>query len=359
MLGSGVSGWCRRPARVPRAPLQQSRPDPGDAPAEPTISLIHASRSRRRPLADRCNQYKSLGTILASSVVSSSAPGQSAASIAAWSVGCVRYQCKSTTCRCSGLAVGRIASWAKRQRRGGIDGFSDQVGRFREDNPSPLYLQLQNHSRRDRNRRVQAARRSRPSAISPTEYAVSRITVRKAIDGLVERGAVDPPPRRGHLRDGAASRRASPELSSFSEDMVSRGRRPHSVGSCGAGAVTPEEALSLGLSPGARSIASPASATPTMCRWRWNSRPSPAIACASPDAVGDSPTSARSGRDVRCGRSSGCARALRCRQADCSGVDARRCRTADRAPRFPSRRPRRPSFPVPTIAATPMTSWRS
>src|SRR3546814_10166765 len=41
------------------------------------------------------------------------------------------------------------------------------------------------------------------------------------------------------------------KLTSFSEDMVSRGRKPHSKWvSKTAGAVTPEEALSLGLSPG-------------------------------------------------------------------------------------------------------------
>jgi GntR family transcriptional regulator len=40
-------------------------------------------------------------------------------------------------------------------------------------------------------------------------------------------------------------------LTSFSEDMLSRGRRPHSVWvRKSSGAVTPEEALSLGLSPG-------------------------------------------------------------------------------------------------------------
>src|SRR3546814_17304566 len=43
------------------------------------------------------------------------------------------------------------------------------------------------------------------------------------------------------------------KLTSFSQDMVSRGRKPHSRWvSKTAGAVTPEEALSLGLSPGSR-----------------------------------------------------------------------------------------------------------
>src|SRR3546814_19625373 len=41
------------------------------------------------------------------------------------------------------------------------------------------------------------------------------------------------------------------KLTSFSEDMISRGRKPHSRWvSKTAGAVTPDEALSLGLSPG-------------------------------------------------------------------------------------------------------------
>src|SRR3546814_9761072 len=43
------------------------------------------------------------------------------------------------------------------------------------------------------------------------------------------------------------------KLTSFSQDMVSRGRKPHSRWvSKTAGAVKPEEALSLGLSPGSR-----------------------------------------------------------------------------------------------------------
>jgi GntR family transcriptional regulator len=84
-----------------------------------------------------------------------------------------------------------------------------------------------------------------------TELAVSRITVRKAIDGLVEEGLLV---RRQGSGNFVAARieKNFAKLTSFSEDMRSRGRTPHSEWLKRAeGAVTPEEALTLRLSPGA------------------------------------------------------------------------------------------------------------
>ena len=75
--------------------------------------------------------------------------------------------------------------------------------------------------------------------------------MRKAIDGLVTDGLVSR--RRGAGTYVMAPRveKSFSKLTSFTEDMISRGRRPHSVWvSKTSGAVTPEEALSLGLSPG-------------------------------------------------------------------------------------------------------------
>jgi GntR family transcriptional regulator len=83
------------------------------------------------------------------------------------------------------------------------------------------------------------------------EFDVSRITVRKAIDGLVDEGLLNRRRGAGTFVTGARVEKSFSKLSSFSEDMHSRGRRPSSTWiSKASGAVTPEEALSLGLSPG-------------------------------------------------------------------------------------------------------------
>lgn len=130
--------------------------------------------------------------------------------------------------------------------------FSDRVGRLEADDALPLYMQLQRVLRSA----IQSRVLSQDAAIPPErdlaeEYAVSRITVRKALSGLVDEGLLS---RRRGAGTFVASRveKSFSKLSSFSEDMLSRGRRPHSVWvNRSLGAVTPEESLSLGLSPGA------------------------------------------------------------------------------------------------------------
>jgi GntR family transcriptional regulator len=82
------------------------------------------------------------------------------------------------------------------------------------------------------------------------EFSVSRITVRKALDGLVNEGLLT---RRHGAGTFVASRveKNFSKLSSFTEDMISRGRTPRSEWLKRAeGSVTPEESLVLGLSPG-------------------------------------------------------------------------------------------------------------
>ena len=130
--------------------------------------------------------------------------------------------------------------------------FSDQIGRFREDNPSPLYLQLQQLIRDAIGGNVLAP----GNAIPPerdlaTEYDVSRITVRKAIGGLVEEGLLTRRRGAGTFVAGRVEKSFS-KLSSFTEDMAARGRRASSSWiSRAPGQVNPEEAMMLGLSPGA------------------------------------------------------------------------------------------------------------
>jgi len=128
----------------------------------------------------------------------------------------------------------------------------ESVGRLHKEDPTPLYLQLQKGLRDAIENRVVAADAAIPTERDlAEEFDISRITVRKAIDGLVSEGLLSR--RRGAGTFVLAPRveKSFSRLTSFSEDMISRGRRPHSVWvSKSEGAVTPEEALSLGLSPG-------------------------------------------------------------------------------------------------------------
>ncbi|MGN6422082.1 MAG: GntR family transcriptional regulator [Asticcacaulis sp.] len=129
--------------------------------------------------------------------------------------------------------------------------FVDTVGALASDDPAPLYMQLQKILRD-----AIVTRLLSPEAAIPPErdladeFGVSRLTVRKAVDGLVEEGLIT---RRRGAGTFVAARveKSFSKLSSFSEDMISRGRKPHSEWlNRSQGAVTPEESLSLGLSPG-------------------------------------------------------------------------------------------------------------
>jgi len=115
----------------------------------------------------------------------------------------------------------------------------------------PLYQQLQRAIREAIENRVLAPDDALPAERQiAADLAISRITVRKAIDGLVEEGLLV---RRQGSGNFVASRieKNFAKLTSFSEDMRSRGRTPRSVWLKRAeGLVTPEEALTLRLSPG-------------------------------------------------------------------------------------------------------------
>ncbi|ESQ90853.1 GntR family transcriptional regulator [Asticcacaulis sp. AC460] len=129
----------------------------------------------------------------------------------------------------------------------------ETVGRLQVDDPAPLYMQLQKVLRD-----AIVGRIISPEAAIPPErdlaeeFGVSRLTVRKAVDGLVTEGLIT---RRRGAGTFVAARveKSFSKLSSFSEDMISRGRVPHSEWLARTiGAVTPEESLSLGLSPGSQ-----------------------------------------------------------------------------------------------------------
>ncbi|MGH8292508.1 MAG: GntR family transcriptional regulator [Gammaproteobacteria bacterium] len=84
------------------------------------------------------------------------------------------------------------------------------------------------------------------------QLAVSRVTVRKALAGLVQDGILVP--RRG-AGTFVAERIIKPlsKITSFTEDLRARGLNPRSVFlERSLGEVTPEEAMALNLSPGSR-----------------------------------------------------------------------------------------------------------
>lgn len=120
------------------------------------------------------------------------------------------------------------------------------------DNSQPLYQQLQRVIREAIEKRVLGPDDALPAERQiATELSVSRITVRKAIDGLVEEGLLVRRQGSGNFVVARIEKNFA-KLTSFSEDMRSRGRTPRSVWiKRSEGLVTPEEALSLRLSPGA------------------------------------------------------------------------------------------------------------
>lgn len=116
----------------------------------------------------------------------------------------------------------------------------------------PLYEQVQRTLRNAVQRRI-----LRPDQALPAERAladglgVSRVTVRKAIDGLVSEGVLLRRPRAGTFVGSPIEKNCS-SLSSFSEDMLARGRVPHSTWlKRGRAMATVDESLRLNLSPGA------------------------------------------------------------------------------------------------------------
>lgn len=129
--------------------------------------------------------------------------------------------------------------------------FVDRVGKLEPQSGAPLYLQLQRMLRSAIERNVLAADEALPAERELAEaYNVSRVTVRKALDGLVDARLLT---RRQGAGTFVAARveKNFAAISSFTEDMLSRGRQPHSEWiSRTEGTVMPEEALALGLSPG-------------------------------------------------------------------------------------------------------------
>jgi len=128
---------------------------------------------------------------------------------------------------------------------------SKLLGPLDESSALPLYQQLQRTLRDAIDKRILDADDALPAERDlAADFSVSRITVRKAIKGLVSEGLLVRQHGSGTFVRPRVEKNFS-KLTSFSEDMRARGRTPKSVWlHKGAGAVTPEEALALRLSPG-------------------------------------------------------------------------------------------------------------
>ena len=128
---------------------------------------------------------------------------------------------------------------------------SQAVGRLDESSSLPLYQQLQRALRQAIETRILSPDDALPPGTRPGhEFSVSRITVRKAIDGLVNEGMLVRRQGSGTFVCSRVEKNFS-KLTSFSEDMRARGRNPRSVWlRRSAGTVTPEESLTLRSSPG-------------------------------------------------------------------------------------------------------------
>jgi GntR family transcriptional regulator len=115
----------------------------------------------------------------------------------------------------------------------------------------PLYQQLQRALREAIEKRILGPDDALPSERQlANDLSVSRITVRKAIDGLAEDGLLVRRQGSGNFVSARIDKNFA-KLTSFSEDMRARGRTPRSVWLKRLeGTVTPEEALKLALSPG-------------------------------------------------------------------------------------------------------------
>src|SRR5687768_17817218 len=120
-----------------------------------------------------------------------------------------------------------------------------------ETSAQPLYQQLQRSLREAIENRVIAPDDALPPERDLAEMlGVSRITVRKAIDGLVEEGLLIRKQGSGTFVTNRVEKNFA-KLTSFSEDMRARGRKPRSVWlDRAAGTVTPGESLTLRSSPG-------------------------------------------------------------------------------------------------------------
>jgi GntR family transcriptional regulator len=127
------------------------------------------------------------------------------------------------------------------------------IGPLDSESPMPLYRQLEWALRRSiEGRHILPGDALPPERDIATQLAVSRITVRKAFDALVSEGFLSRRQGAGTFVTRRVEKNFS-KLTSFTQDMIARGLRPHSTWLVRSEATAlPEEAMTLGLGPGAR-----------------------------------------------------------------------------------------------------------
>ena len=126
-------------------------------------------------------------------------------------------------------------------------------GALDEASPTPLYLQLQRLIEKQvRTGKLQAGEALPSERDLARQLGISRVTVRKAIAGLVEQGILVQHWGSGtFIAPTMRVEQALSRLSSFTDDMKIRGLSPGArliERSCGP--AMPKEAMALGLSPG-------------------------------------------------------------------------------------------------------------
>jgi GntR family transcriptional regulator len=126
-------------------------------------------------------------------------------------------------------------------------------GTLDEANPTPLYLQLQHFIENEVKKGS-----IKPDTALPSErdlakqLGISRVTVRKAIAGLVKKGVLVQRWGSGtFIAPRLRVEQPLSRLSSFTDDMLTRGLTPSAVVlSRSSGPASPKELMALGLSPG-------------------------------------------------------------------------------------------------------------
>lgn len=124
-----------------------------------------------------------------------------------------------------------------------------------QTSPTPLYIQVSNGISA-----LISGGNFEPESALPSErllsekLGISRVTARKAIDALVDKGAIV---RKRGSGNYMAPKLEQPltRLTSFTEELVQRGYEPSSRWlKRASGVVAPDEMVALGLSPGARVV---------------------------------------------------------------------------------------------------------
>jgi GntR family transcriptional regulator len=125
------------------------------------------------------------------------------------------------------------------------------VGPLEAGSNLPLYQQLQRALKAAIDQHILSPDDALPAERDlAADFNVSRITVRKALDGLVAEGLLVRRQGSGNFVSARVEKNFA-MLTSFSEDMRARGRSPRTTWlKRSSGTVTPEEALALRLSPG-------------------------------------------------------------------------------------------------------------